>query len=341
MLFVDKDDCSLGPLFKAIVQQAVRIDAVLSTVGLIADTAGIEFPGTELNEGKPPTDVVCSALNSLGFSHFQHSSKSVRMHPELVHWADLILVPALLEEDLLCLDFHEAWSKTLQIECYCGKYAMHITLSDEATEKEYLSASEVFKALLPDLISRIKDSYANALIAKGVCINKGTVIGNAYIAKYGKDLYNFTKGDILIIDRAGTLMFKDIDRAMATSIINKFAEPPYEVCSLEEMIAEFSAKLKPLTAKQVETGVIAEEKPPGKKIIVGGGLGAFSAVLTGAKALVCSRGRHSGEHLAVQYKIPCISSCVGATEYIVNDQLIVVDAERGNVYDASLLRSLC
>jgi len=31
---------------------------------------------------------------------------------------------------------------------------------------------------------------------------------------------------------------------------------------IEELIQEFTAKLKPLTPKQIETGVIAEEKPP-------------------------------------------------------------------------------
>lgn len=51
--------------------------------------------------------------------------------------------------------------------------------------------------IVPDLIGRIKDSYANALIAQGVVINKGTAVGNAYIAKYGKDLYNFTSGNSL------------------------------------------------------------------------------------------------------------------------------------------------
>lgn len=330
VLFVDKDDRSLSPLFEAIVQQPARTDSVLSTAGLILDTAGIEFPGMELNEGKPPTDVVCSALNSLGFNHFQHISKSVRMHPELVYWADLILVPGLREEDLLCLDFNEAWSKTLPIGCYCGNYAMRITLSDEATDKEYLSASEAFNALLPDLISRIKDSYANALIAKGVGLNKGTAIGNAYIAKYGKDLYNFTKGNILVIDRAGTLMFRDTDKAIATSIIEKFAEPSTVIGDIEEAVKEFEAKLK--------------KKPSGKEsekqIITADGLSAFREVLANARALICSRGRHSGEIQAKLLNIPCISSCVGATDQIVNGQLIVIDAEWGNVYDASLLRSL-
>jgi len=219
---------------------------------------------------------------------------------------------------------------SLPIGCYCGNYA--ITLSDEATDKEYLSASEAFNALLPDLISRIKDSYVNALIAKGVGLNKGTAIGNAYIAKYGKDLYNFTKGNILVIDRAGTLMFRDIDKdkAIATSIIEKFAEPSTVIGDLEEAVKQFLAKL--------------EKKPSGKEsekqIVTADGLSAFREVLANARALICSRGRHSGEILAKMLNIPCISSCVGATDQIVNGQLIVIDAEWGNVYDASVLRSL-
>ena len=35
VLFVDKDDRSLSPLFEAIVQQPARTDSVLSTAGLI------------------------------------------------------------------------------------------------------------------------------------------------------------------------------------------------------------------------------------------------------------------------------------------------------------------
>ena len=330
VLFVDKDGRSLSPIFRAIVEQMTRVDSVLSTAVLVADTAGIEFSGTESSEGMPPTNVVCSALNSLGFSHFQHNSKSVRLHPELIHWADLILVPGLREEDLLCLDFPEAWSKTLPIECYCGKYTMHIALSDEATEKEFLSASETLKALLPDLISRIKDSYANALVAKGVGMNKGTAVGHAYIAKHGKALYDFPKGNILIIDRAGTLMFRDIDKAMATSIIKKFAGPSTVIGDVEGVIKEFEAKL--------------EKKPSGRKSekypVTADGLSAFREVLASARALICSRGRHSGEVQAKSLNIPCISSCVGVTDQIVNGQLIAIDAERGDVYDASLLRSL-
>ena len=55
---------------------------------------------------------------------------------------------------------------------------------------------------------------------------------------------------------------------------------------------------------------------------------------------VGQRGRHDGEHMAIGHHIPCISSCVGATEYIANGQVVVVDAGRGEVYDALLLQEL-
>ena len=67
---------------------------------------------------------------------------------------------------------------------------------------------------------------------------------------------------------------------------------------------------------------------------------AFTALLAKAKGIVCSRGRHMGESCATSMKIPCISSCVGATERISTGQTIVIDSGRGEVYDASLLHNL-
>lgn len=337
ILFIDRDDRSLNPLFKAILEQAMREDPVLSAVGLKVDTAGIDRPGKEVDEGKPPKDTVHSALNSLGIHDLQHASKDIRMQSELLEWADLILVPGLLQEDVLCDDFHEAWSKTLPVECYCGEYEiktdfMTLSTSDEATEKDYLSAAETFRNLLPGLVCGLKDSYVDAQIAKGICITKGTASGKAYIAKYGQDLYDFTKGDILVVDRPGVLMFKDLDhdRAMATKIIKKFADPSTAVGDLQDVINHFVDVLN----------ASLKGEHSDKNVLSADGLGAFQAVMANVKALVCSRGRHTGEHTAMARNIPCISSCPGATDRIGNGQRIVVDAERGVVYDASLLCNL-
>ena len=50
--------------------------------------------------------------------------------------------------------------------------------------------------------------------------------------------------------------------------------------------------------------------------------------------MVCSRGVGIGI-----YDIPYLYSCIGATEDIKNNQLIFVDSTRGEVYDASSLKS--
>ena len=92
---------SLSPLFKAILQRETTLDLVLQTVGLRVDSAGLELPGAEISEGNTLENPVWSALKSLGIQNFQHSSKSMRLHPDLVRWAVLILVPALMEEEVI------------------------------------------------------------------------------------------------------------------------------------------------------------------------------------------------------------------------------------------------
>ncbi len=117
ILFVHADDNSLGPIFKAILQKELQADPVLATAGLQVDSVG-----TEGGDGEPLQQSVRSALKSMGIQEFEHTSKNIWGRPDLVKWADLILVPSLLEEDILCLNFTEAWSKTLPVECYCGQY---------------------------------------------------------------------------------------------------------------------------------------------------------------------------------------------------------------------------
>ena len=180
-------------------------------------------------------------------------------------------------------------------------------------------------AILPDLIDNVKSSYASAVIAKGISRNRGVAVGNAFIAKRGRDLQGFDEGSILVVDRPGTFLFRDIDEAMAISIIKKFVESPVITDNVEVVINEFKASLNQNTASSTW---------------LGDGLSASSALLSGAKALICSRGLHCGEHLAIHHNIPCVSSCVGATESIVTGQAIVVDAERGEVYDTALLQNL-
>ncbi len=320
ILFFHGDDDSLGPIFKAIFQRQILDDPVLVTAGLRLDSVG------NGSEGEPLQESVCSALRSMGIQEFEHTSKNIWLHRDLVQWADLILVPSLLEEDILCLNFREAWSKILPIECYCGQYYTETRFhpgTAPQTEEECRIAADTFKKLLPHVIDKVKDSYAKALIVRGVSIYAGIVAGKAFVVKQAGDLESFEEDSILVIDRPGTILYQEIDEAKATNIIKKFGGK-----TTGAMLAEFEAKLE---GKTVEPSSINWS---------GDGFAAFQAVLTKAEALICSRGRHGGEISAKALKIPCVSSCVGATEYIVNRQVIVADAGRGEVYDASLLETL-
>ena len=62
--------------------------------------------------------------------------------------------------------------------------------------------------------------------------------------------------------------------------------------------------------------------------------------IKGSKGCIFSRGRNRGERAAVTPGIPSISACVGATDEIATGQVIVVDAGRGEVYDAARLLTL-
>lgn len=322
VLFFHGDDDSLGPMFKAIFQKKILDDPVLVTAGLRLDSVG------NGSEGEPLKESVCSALKLIGIQEFEHTSKNIWLHRDLVRWADLILVPSLQEEDILCLNFREAWSKTLPVECYCGQYnterRFHPGTKPE-TEDEYQVAADIFKGLFPYIINKLKDSFCDALVASGVPISGGIAVGEAFIVKQALDMEKFREGSIMIIDRPGALLYRELDETTAGNIIKKFGGK-----TTSAMINEFMAKLE---GKPVEEVASADE-------MKGDGFAAFNAVLTKTKALICSRGHHGGEISAKGLKIPCVSSCVGATERIASGQTIVVDADRGEMYDASLLRKL-
>ena len=113
---------------------------------------------------------------------------------------------------------------------------------------------------------------------------------------------------------------------LATNIIKKFGGKTTSTIINE--INEFMAK----------SGGKPKDTPHADEAN-GSGMGAFNAVLGKSKALICSRGRHGGEISAQGFKIPCVSSCAGATEQIASGQAIVVDAGRGEVYDVRHLQN--
>jgi len=322
VLFFHGDDDSLGPIFKAIFQKEILDDPVLKIAGMEIESVG------NGSEGEPLQESVCAALRSMRIQEFKQTSKNILLHKDLIRWADLILVPSLLEEDILCLNFREAWSKTLPIECYCGRYNTETRFhpgTKPETEDEYRVAIDIFKGLFPYIINKLKDSFCDALVASGVPISGGIAVGEAFVVKKAVDMEMFREGSILIVDRPGALLYRELDETTAGKIIKKFGGK-----STATMINEFMAKLdgKPL------------EETHGTDEMKGDAFSAFNAVLAKAKALICSRGRHGGEISAKGLKIPCVSSCVGATERIASGQTIVVDASRGKVYNASLLENL-
>ncbi len=194
ILFAHDNDNYLGPIFKAVFQSEISRNPLLAAADLIIDSVGFEG-----GEGDPLPEVVRSALEAKEIIGFEHSSKNIWLHQDLVQWADLILVPSLLEEDLLCLNFKEAWSKTLQVECYCnrndGTTGFNPGYSPRLDE-ECRAAVNVFMNLLPYIINRLKDSYCDALVARGVSIIKGTVKGEAFVVKQAQDLEKFQEGTL-------------------------------------------------------------------------------------------------------------------------------------------------
>jgi phosphohistidine swiveling domain-containing protein len=323
ILFAHGDDNSLGPIFKATFQKEVAADPVLEIAGVEIESAGFED-----NEGEPLQQSVRSVLESIGVEGFEHYSRNISLHQDLISWADIILIPSLLEEDLLCHNFREAWSKSLPVECYCGQYNAKMGFKPgyiPQSEDEYREATDIFKRLFPYIVNKLKDSFCNALVASGVPISGGITVGEAFPIKRALDMERFQVGSILVVDRPGTILLKELDDIVAGKIIKKFGGK-----TTATIINEFVTKL---TEKPVEETASADE-------MKGDAMAAFMALLAKAKGLVCSRGRHMGESLARTLEIPCVSSCIGATKLISTGQTIVVDGGRGEVYDASLLRTL-
>lgn len=279
ILFVHRVDKPFNPLFEAILREAALSDSVLSTAGLCIESAEIGFPDDDLIEGNLMLPEIKSTLESLGFQSYYYSSKNIRLHPELIEWADAIFVPDLGVEDLLCLFYHNAWSKTIPMEdpSSSNKYLNYnVSFYDKDDNNvNYSSVAMAFKAFLPDIIDRVKDSFANHLVVKGRVLGKDgvTIIGNATVIRHKSDLANFTPGNILVADRLGAILVE-----------------------------------------------------------VGDNISMKEAAMN-AKAVVCSRGLG----WAV-FNVPYLYYCVGATERIRNNQIIIVDSTRGEVYDAVSLQ---
>jgi phosphohistidine swiveling domain-containing protein len=303
LLVLDSDGRSLGPLFKALFQKAVDSDPVLSLVGVTIENAGIAF-ANDVVEGKPVRQLVINAMVALGLSYTAGESKDIKNYPELAGSSDLIIVPKLAEEDAVCLWSDNAWSKTVTLNDSMTLAKTSIFhLSQPATVQDYVAWAHWAEPMLRTLVHTLKSSYSYAVIAKGICREKGTAIGEAHVARHGNDLAGFRRGRILVIDRAGTLMFHDLDPQIAKSIV-----------------------------KEVDPN-----NALGDTRMTPNGLEVMRVVVKHSSAVVCSRDdKYINTFLL--HGIPRLAYCISSTDCIITGQPIVVDAEEGTVYDASLLR---
>ena len=352
ILFIHRVERPVNPLFEAILRQAVLSDLTLLTAGVCTDSAEIRLSSGDISEERQPLPAVQSALNSLGFRNYTYRSKDIRLQPQLIDWVDLILVPDIEVEDRLCRFFPQALSKTIELSVYVGK-----TLGDQAnidklqngkvpeSENDYLSIATTFQTLLPFLINRIKDTYTGHLIVKGKSFvnNKNgpfgaAVLGNACIVRSGKDLLNFTPGNILVTDQLGSILKSDISKDTCIEVIDKLVTSPVFTTSKETQIKD-KQEIKPtINSLQLDGKKIIKTKKLTKtnvQILLTDVDNTIEILVKNAKAVVCSRGMGG----TTFYDVPYIYSCIGATDLIHENQLIIVDSGRGEVYDPVALRT--
>lgn len=328
VLFFDAVDHCMEPIFHALFKKGRDSDAVLSNSGL-----KIISTGKRRRSGDPVEEDIKNSLKEAGIPDFTYAYTNLFDHPELIEWADLILVPTLLEEDMVCINFPEARSKTINILSY-GQLPSESSKAKQVNgqpDNGYDSIINWFIYLMPILFGVIKDSYNGALVAKGQCIYPGTVLGPAFVAKSGKELEKFRAGSLMVIDRPGIFLSVNTKGSMNSSAIRRFNEPSREKNSpvdLRKEIDEFIEKFEGKRAKVANF------------LFPGSGFAYFRSAVDHAKGLIFCRGRNRGEMLASALRIPCISSCIGATAQISTGQAIIVDAGRGEIYDAARLLKL-
>ena len=336
ILLIHRVERPVNPLFEAILRQAVLSDLTLLTAGVCTDSAEISLSKEDLVEDRQPLPAVQYALASLGFQNYAYKSQNIRVQPHLIDRADLIFVPDSAVEARLCRLFPQASGKTIELSVYVGKTLGKAVNIDELqngngpeSENDYLSIATTFQTLLPFLINRIKDTYAGHLIVKGKSFvnNKngpfGTpVMGNACIVRNGKDLLNFIPGNILITDQLGSILKSDISRNTRVDVINKLVTSPVFYTAKDMQIKD-RGENKPT--------IIKTKKPflNNVQTIFPEAENTIEIVVKNAKAVVCSRGMGG----TTFYDIPCLYSCIGATECIRDNQQIIVDSARGEVYD--------
>ena len=318
VLFIDLDDRSVGPIFKAMLRKKVLHDPVLSTAGVEVRSAGIH-----VREGRQAEGYVVSTLHSLGIHDIHYLSQSIFLHRELIQWADLILVVDAFD-DIVSHRLDGAWGKTMRVDFWphwplMGRIKRFPTKID--SEEACLSYVEFLENTMPDIIAGIKDSYIGALVCRGTTITPGCVAGSAFVARSLADLEGFVEGNIVVMDVMGAALpigGNGIEQTVAANIVKKFIKGTKPLNpSLERMLTGTAESPSLASARQI--------------------------ILARANGAIFSHGGHGGERTARIFvqegiiELSCISRCIGATESIAPGQVIVLDGGRGEVYDASLL----
>ena len=85
-----------------------------------------------------------------------------------------------------------------------------------------LGSCRYLQRTLPYTINKLKDSFCDALVASGVPISGGVAVGEAFIVKQVLDMEKFREGSILIIDRPGVLLYRELNKTTTDNIIKKF-----------------------------------------------------------------------------------------------------------------------
>lgn len=220
VLILDRDGRSVGPLMGALLQQTINADPVLSLGSATVECAGIGLGAGNVVEGKQVKQQVVDALTALGIAAALGESMDIKKHEHMLRRADVIVAATLAEEDAVCLALDDAWSKTVTVQDSMTLIGVHSPIvPDHATVKDYVEWAAFAKPVASALGRMLKQSYSSAVLARGICRKEGIATGKAHVARHSKDLIGFRRGEILVIDRAGTLMFQDMSDEVAQAVI--------------------------------------------------------------------------------------------------------------------------
>jgi hypothetical protein len=87
------------------------------------------------------------------------------------------------------------------------------------TEDECKAAINIFEGLFPYIVTKVKDSFCNTLVAGGVPISGEISVGEAFVVKKSRILKGLKKVGILVINRPGSIFYREPDSKPSESMI--------------------------------------------------------------------------------------------------------------------------